>query len=210
MVIKMENKFNKYVDSIINDLITINSMFGLYNYLYEKRNSKSDEINISPAFFSLTMEALLNYSVLSLARLYKKNDGGITINKFLDFIEMNQKIFYNEDGSKKNKYSNNNIVKVIISDKKVVLESQDKIKKLIITRDKVLAHNDPLYYLTREDIWKSQSLKKEDIQELIYIAADIINHYLVEYCGEYRSIILDNLYDVDKVLDILTNHVNNN
>lgn len=67
---KIREKYNLYKEFLLNELMYIDSMFELYIYLKNQHVNRLGILNISPAFFGLTENALLESASIRLSRLY--------------------------------------------------------------------------------------------------------------------------------------------
>ncbi len=199
-------KFNIYIEKLCDDILYIRSTFELYINIYNKKKLYNKEMNIAPAFFQTIIPALLESSIMSLARLYKGSNNEVTITSFLNFLEQNKCIFYNTDGSKRNLKSTNNIEEVIKKDKEIVESNKSKIDKLSYVRDKKFAHNDKKYYFKDIDVFKQTNLTIKEIRELIDMSEEFINHFSVEFNGCYNILEPENIFDIDNIFEILSEY----
>ena len=162
-----------------------------------------DELNVAPAFFGLTIKALLENSVLRLAKLYDSSNGSATISAFLDFIEQNVNAVFENDNFIR-------IKKDIIKDRENLKSQSERLLKLRVIRDRVLAHNDKKFVHSLKDVFIEQNFIIRDIRELISLGADIVNNYSVYFSGKYVNIYAGNKLDVENVLEILQKHLVDN
>lgn len=95
------DKYYKYQEFLLDELTFIDSMFDLYIFLYNQHVTRVDVLNIAPAFFRLTENALLENASIRLSRLYDSNKNTITIRKFINYIEQNKKMIFEEESHSK-------------------------------------------------------------------------------------------------------------
>lgn len=96
-VVEARERYHKYKEFLLNELMYIDSMFELYIYLKNQHVDRLDILNISPAFFGLTENALLESWSIRLSRLYNSNKKTVTIKKFLNFVDQNRDVIFKED-----------------------------------------------------------------------------------------------------------------
>ncbi|WKY49096.1 hypothetical protein Q5O24_07245 [Eubacteriaceae bacterium ES3] len=188
-------KYELYREFIRQELITIDSMFELFIYLKNQHSKRLEVLNLSPAFFSLTENALYEGALIRLCRLYDYDDKTITFRKYLNYIEQNTKMLFNTEDREK--------VKIALNADKNQLDLFDcKLIEFKKIRDKLLAHND-MGKLKEDDIFKGTGLVINDVRNLIQFGMDCVNHYSNYYDGQFFSIKATNNFDVDVILSIL-------
>lgn len=191
-------KYYQYLNFIFDELTYIKSAFELYIHVYNKRTTVEDLaiLNISPAFWGMVTDALLNNSVIKLCKLYDSNTDTITISKFIKFISSNATKIFNA----KNIYE---ITTLISNDTDLIQTKAGFILKLKELRDKSLAHNDKKLFQINSSIWSKVDLKIGDIRMLIDTCADIVNNYVHFSDETFQVIEFMNSKDIDKTLDII-------
>jgi len=161
--------YRKSLSSICNyGFINLRWWGKIYNY----SKKKPDVINISPFFFLSAQNAYFDCALWNLILLfdpYSKKNKPLTIEKFLNFIEQNQKMFRN--------VSLNQLKKEIESDKKLLLGKLNMLDKLEKLRNKRLAHLDLKYAGNYNEIFKKFSIPINEMEKLFILAGEIINRY---------------------------------
>lgn len=162
--------YRKSLSSICNYGFTNLRWWGrIYNF----SKKKPDVFNISPFFFESAQIAHFECSLWNLILLfdpYTKRNKPLTIEKFLNFIEQNQKIF-------ENNISLDQLKKEIELDRKLLLNKLNILNKLKILRNKKLAHLDAKYAGNYNQILKKYSIHINKMVELFLLAGKIINKY---------------------------------
>lgn len=196
----MKDMFLKYEDFILDEIFTIDTMFDLYIYLYNKRIDKLDELNIAPAFFDASGIAMLETSMAKLSKLYDTDKNTVTIFKYLNIIEQQTKAIFSDECTAE--------VTAAISKHKMELDKlSGQYEKLKSIRDVHLAHNDKKIIRDSLDIWKETGLLIGDIHGLIKWVSDVVNTYRTIRGDSYISLDATNKYDVNNVIDAITDYL---
>ncbi len=192
----IKDKYDNYKNFLMQELMHIDSMFDLYIYLKNQHVDKVDILNISPAFFGLTENALLECAAIRLCKLYDIDSKTVTVAKFIRYVEQNLRLIY------KGEYHNE--IREIVQQDKVLLEKyQDKFKMLKTIRDTSLAHNDVCNLQQDYDMWAGRGIVIGDVHDLIQLGADVVNHYTHYSDSTYYLIKATNKFDIENTLCIL-------
>lgn len=199
------NQFVDDVEGLLEELYHLNSYYLLNKYLKQKSNQKEnlDLMNKAPAFFRLTIHSFQYSAIMGLARLFEPaSRGSKSINKFLNFIESNHKKVFSNDPITKEKLGRNSDIdeSTVMKHRERLNEVEPIINNLISWRDKAFAHNDKKFFKDREALGREFPITYKEIENLIELAAEILNTYQVGYNGKYTAVIPSNTYDVDKVI----------
>ena len=189
-------KYYKYKEFLLDELMYIDSMFELYIYLKNQHVDRLAILNISPAFFGLTENALLESSAIRLSRLYDSDRKTVTIKKFLNFVEQNRKEIFKEEDQ-------DAVVSKIREDQEKYEGFNEKILSLKEIRDTGLAHNDYCKLEDNFDMWAGKNIVIGDIRALIVFGAEVINHYSRYSDNTAHSIQATNKLDVEIMLRTL-------
>ena len=188
-------KYESYREFIRQELIAIDSMFELFIYLKNQHMNRLEILNLSPAFFTLTENALHEGSLIRLCRIYDSDNRTITIKKYLNYLEQHTMVLFDE----KDREDVKNFIK---TDKKQLDAFDCKLIKFKMIRDKLLAHND-MGRLKADDIFEGTGLIVNDVRNLTQFGMDCINHYSQYVDGRVFSLKATNNLDVKVILDIL-------
>lgn len=202
------NQFVNDVEGLLEELYQLNSFYLLDKYLKQKKNQQEnlDAMNKAPAFFSLAMHSFQYSAIMGLAKIYEPaSRDSKSINKFINFIEGNhKKIFLNDPITKKKLGRTSDIDgSTVIKHREKLTEVEPIINNLITWRDKAYAHNDKKYFKDREALGRDFPITYKEIEDLIELAAEILNTYQVGFKGASTHIIPTNTYDVDAVIKAL-------
>lgn len=190
------NKFSIFTEFLFDELMYIDMILEIHTFLKNQHVDKVDLLNIAPAFFGATENALLESGTIRLYKLFDSDNNAITVPKYLNYIEQNLKNIYGKDAT-------NNIKKLLKEDRTLLDEYKQSISKLKVVRDKSLAHNDPKYSLKAKDIWADAGVTYGDIHKLIKISGEVVNHYYGYGNDKYRCITAVNRLDVERVISAL-------
>lgn len=174
----------------------VDSMFDLYIYLYNQKVERIDVLNIAPAFFGLTIHALLENATIRLCRLYDSDKNTITITKYINYVEQNTKAIFDEKHYKE-------IYKIVQESKKKIESFSKEISELKSMRDTALAHNDPCKLTINFDMWSDKDIHIADIHNLIEYGATVVNNFCHFSDSTVHSISATNKLDVEGLLNIL-------
>lgn len=202
------NQFVDDVEGLLKELYQLNNYYLLNKYLNQKRNQKEtlDLMNKAPGFFQLTIHSFQYSAIMGLARLFEPaSRGSKSIYKFLSFIEGNHKKIFSNDPITKRKLGRYTDIdeSTVIKHRERLNEVEPIINNLLSWRDKAFAHNDKKFFKDREALRRDFPIKYSEIENLIEIAAEILNTYQVGYNGNNTVVIPSNAYDVDQVFRAL-------
>jgi hypothetical protein len=193
---KTREKYYTYKEFLLNELMHIDSMFELYIYLKNQHVNRIDILNISPAFFGLTENSLLESASIRLSRLYDSDKKTVTLRKFLNYVEQNRKMIFDEKDHPA-------IIDHIREDNKKFEGFNEKIKSLKEIRDTSLAHNDYCKLEDGFDVWAGKNIVIRDIRALIAFGEELINNYSRYSSNTAHSIKATNKLDVEYMLRAL-------
>lgn len=206
----------KELDSIINkilfDISTINTSWVIWNGLSDelKQGGKYMEIlEYSPCFWGMTLDNFLYKSFIGLAKLYDEHKDCVGLKKLINICEQNQILFpqenvsiYGETDTREDIVHREyvDITQTIQVAKLKYQSVQDFREKLILLRDKYLAHSDKQIFLDIKSLYNEIAVKKENIDALIQTAGDIANAFLSNLSNTAVNISFDNAEDYKNLL----------
>ena len=211
MTLKSKMQFEEYLKTLFGEIIKLHSKFELYLHLQNERVDRLNEMNLAPAFFKLTMDALISDVIISLAKIYenyRSERSNRNLNKFLRFVENNLDLFPQSIEEMKLLNCNYLVDYDLIKTHLEQIDNQKEVlDNLIQWRDKLYAHFDKKYFADREKLNVDHSINIGQIRTLIQLAGEILNKYSVAYNGVYKTIEAVNLKDVDTIFNILHRHL---
>ncbi len=205
-----ETYFEKYRDSLQQEMVRLASYVRLFRRLHERKADRLNEMNLAPAFFSTTIDALFAAIVLWVDKLFgSRSERGLL--NFLDFIEQNRKIFDIKELKRRRNYSDGHWM--LQNRKPITLESIEADRNKIaefkplasfkLRRDKFQAHFDREYFFDRDKLHEDAPLTWVDLEQVVQLGKEILNSYSVDYDGNAYAIEPINAGDVDHLLDRL-------
>jgi hypothetical protein len=206
---EMEKKFDEYRCYLKYEASRLASYVFLYRRLHERRVDRLDEMNIAPAFFQLTTDALKSAVILWVGKLFEdKAERGIF--NFLKFIEHNKGIFEIGELKRRKGYPDGHwmldrepITSKTIEEHRKRIKNLQCLQNFKTQRDKFFAHFDKRYFFDRERLDQEAPLTWGDLEIVIESLKDIINHYSSAYDGQLLALKPININDLDRLLDRL-------
>jgi hypothetical protein len=204
-----EKYFEIYRDALRFEAQRLVSYMSIYRNLHERRKDRLNEMNISPAFYQVILDALFTSIVLWTDKLFgEKSERGFV--NFLKFSEINHNIFEISELKRRNNYSDKHWMldrePITLNTIRADMEQLSKIEALPsfkTRRDKFHAHFDKEYFFDRKKISDDAPLKWGDLKEIEETMSSIINRYSTAYDGNIFSIKPTNINDVNRTLNML-------
>lgn len=178
--------------------------------LWASVNEFVPEINDSPAFWHLTLNAHREVTVFRLGRLYDTQKGALSLPTLVDTIAANVHLFQSERFRVRLK--DNPFVQslaesartpdalVLESDARSVAEADPLVQRVVALRNRVLAHRDPRVVLgTMAD--PTSEVEASHIDELVTRAAELVNRYSDLFKASTHMMSMFGQSDYRKVLD---------
>ncbi|MES5896739.1 hypothetical protein [Bacillus cereus group sp. RP43] len=197
-----KEKIKQLINRFMFEIINVRSKFQLWKHIQKHRNEHLDELNIAPAFFTLTLHSVFNDVIITLAKLYEHGKQTANLNKLINIADANRALFdYKEHAIDPLMITN----KEIENHKKIIEEKEESLNNLFMWRDKVYAHNDMKYFFDKEQLPKDAELTMQHIEELIEKAWEIVNFYSLALEGKAWHPDSPDTLDIEKVFSILKN-----
>jgi AbiU2 len=205
-----ESYFEKYREYLFGELGRLASYVRLYRRLHERKADRLKEMNIAPAFFSTTVDALFSAIVLWVDKLFgDRSERGLL--NFPTFVEQNRKIFDIKELQRRKNYPDDHWM--LQNREPVTFASIQKDRKRIaefkpltsfkLRRDKFQAHFDKEYFFERDKLPEDAPLTWADLEQVVQLGTEILNSYSADYDGNTRAVEPINAGDVDHLLDRL-------
>ncbi|OGP92721.1 MAG: hypothetical protein A2Z19_02075 [Deltaproteobacteria bacterium RBG_16_54_18] len=212
-IAQAESKFEDYRKYLRQEAQKLISYMSLYRHLQERKRDRLNEMNISPAFFQVTLDSLFSSIVLWVDKLFcEKSEFGFV--NFLTFIEYNRNTFSIQELKRRNNYSDGHwmidreeITYDVIEKDREKIRSIEALPSFKLRRDKFYAHFDSAYLFERHKLEDEAPLVLGDLTKIAEIMNDIINTYSTAYDGNIFLLKPLNVTDIDRILDFI--HKNN-
>lgn len=166
-------------------------------------------MNIAPSFFQVTLDALFSGIVLWVDKLLGSRSERGFIN-FLSFVENNRGIFEISELQRRKDYpdghwmlNRDEITYQTIVEHRKQIAGLESLPHFTLRRDKFHAHFDKDYFFDRSKLGNDAPIKWSDLEAVIEVMADILNHYSAAYDGNVYHLEPLNMYDIDRLLDTL-------
>ncbi len=211
-----DKEFEKYREALYDEAQRLASYIRLYHHLYERMRDRLDEMNLSPVFFKLTIDALFAAIVLGVDKLFgKSSERGFF--HFLSFVENNRQIFSVDERENRKDDSHNQwmlsgepITFQRIKNDRLKIEKIGLLSSLKPKRDRPLAKFEKGYVLGKTKLEEDASIKWGDLSRIVTTMADILNTYSAAYDGNVYSLGPFNINDVDRILEVLRKYKGKN
>ena len=204
-----EKLFEDYREYLKSEVVRLVSYIKLYRRINEKRTDRLDEINIAPSFFQVTLDALFSAIILWVYKLLGSRSERGFIN-FLSFVENNRKILEIPELQRRKEYPDGHwmldrepITYQTIENHRKQIAELESLPHFKLRRDKFHAHFDKKYFFDRGKIGNDAPLKWSDLEAVIEVMGDILNHYSAAYDGNVYQLEPFNINDIDHLLDML-------
>lgn len=206
---KAEKEFEEYREYLHFEAQRLASYIRLYHHLHERMTDRLNEINISPTFFQVTIDALFTAIVLCIDKLFgKRSERGFV--DFLSFVENNRTIFSIDELKRRKSYPNDHwmlnrqpITIQRIENDRIKIQQIESLSSFKLRRDKSHDHFDNEYFLDRSKLGGDIPMKRGDLSHIVHTMLDILNTYSAAYDGNIYSLGPLNINDVDRIFDIL-------
>jgi hypothetical protein len=205
---KSEKKFEEYRRYLTYEATCLVSFINVFRRLYERRVDRLEEINIAPAFFQVTINALLSAIILWADKLFDTK-GKRGIFNFLMFIEHNRNILAIEQLKRRKNYPEGHwmlnrdpITPETINGDRRDIQRLGCLQSLRTLRDKFYAHFDKEYFFDRERM-ANEAPTWGDFEKVIAVISVVINRYSAAYDGQLIVLEPENINDLDYLLDRL-------
>lgn len=181
-------ELGKLLDGIANNLVYASIHNRLHTNLCEasEEYNYNNEMNNSPVFWQLTINAHATTTILMLCRVYDNHKDSLNLKKLLNIISANSKLFEKDNFCERIKdrlfVDELSQTPRVPDDEKlkqdinyVSKETNPLVKKLIDFRDKQVAHTDKSYILN--DSLNINTIFWAEVEELISRGIKIFNTY---------------------------------
>lgn len=186
--VESDAEFTLLLTSLTEDAVTASIHWRLYKDIRAAVPEFVRELNQSPAFWSLTLNAHRDVTLFRLGRLYDQQSAALSLRSLLDTIAANLHLF--DQAPFKERLKENPFVQslaegarrpddaTLAQDVLAVSEKDQLVARLLALRNRVLAHRDPRVVLgTAAD--PVGVLDDKDIDALVARAGTTVNRYSI-------------------------------
>lgn len=187
--VKDSAEFKRLLEALVDELIDAHDHFRLHQDLDAAIPDYQAEFNQSAGFWTFTLSAHMDATLLRLCKAYDLYEGKPSLNlrNFLETIEANLHFF--EEPSFRERLKNNAFVASLAADTrkpdtaqlhtdlKSVSTADPLVKKLTIWRNNYIAHRSRSSALDPKGFTKQNLILFSEIEALIDNGLRIVNHY---------------------------------
>ena len=201
---KAEEEFVRYHDRLWRELDEADMHFSVVKYISNASKEYIEELNQSPSFWSLTMDAHMSSTLMHLNNLFGKEakEKHLHMRSFLDFVKENLDIFSREDFEKRLRVANRNYELAAEFDSQIPIEKveQDikKLSELPISglkawRGRILSHINKNDIAQNVNIAKKYPVKTKHVAEIIDTLDKMLNDYRLafDFLGTSRGLAIE-------------------
>jgi AbiU2 len=205
-----EDYFETYRHALQQELVKLATYVRLFRRLHERKADRLAEMNLAPAFFSTTIDALFSAIVLWVDKLFgSRSERGIL--NFLGFIEQHRNLFDLKQLQRRCNYPDGH--RMLRTREPITLEhieaDRDRIAKFKplanfkLRRDKFQAHFDKEYCFNEGKLLKDAPIAWGDLEQVVQLGKELSNEYSAAYDGKVFVSEPVNAADVDHLLERL-------
>jgi len=187
-----EEEFGRYHNRLRRELNDADWHFSVVEYISNASNEYLKELNQSPGFWGLTMNAHISSTLMHLNNLFGKRakDKHLHMRSFLDFVRENLDLFSRGAFEKRLKAVNKYDERASEFDPQITAEKVEKdiekLKKLPISglkswRNRILSHIDKDSVKEDIDIAKKYPVKTKHLAEIIETLHNMLNEYCLAF-----------------------------
>jgi len=194
-ILTPEERFLAYYDRLRDELNTAYTYYEISKALREIRSTRRAEFSEALTFLSLTMNATLFATVMSINRFIDSHRDSLHLGVFFKFIRNNLKLFsataYKKRLLDRGRDSEDcehwvklhtDITAEMVDQDKAKIESLP-VHNLKVWRDKKLAHIERNLVTKNVDIMKVNPVTIQEIDTILITLHDILNRYRSAYDG---------------------------
>ena len=207
---KAEIHFEKYRESLCRELMRLAAYSRVYQRLFDRKTDRLPEMDLAPAFFSTTADALFWAIITWVDKLFAKQ-GKRGILNFLTFVEHNRGLFDVRELQSRGRFPDDHFA--IQDSKAITLETirndRERIAEFKVLasfnlwRNKFQAHFDKKYFFDLTKLPEQAPLDWPDLEQAVQLGKEILNRYSMAFDGVAYAVEPINAADVDHLLDRL-------
>ena len=199
----------KEIKAYLIRIVWINDYLTVYKSVSDASVEYNNEINMAPAFFQISLDAIRYSFCMELAKLYGKSENEGTIKGLIKLIRNNKNLFPTEvkegcywfEGDLGNPVDikSIDIAEELSKYEKDLEELESIVQKVRGRRNRCLAHNDKKYFINPEQVARDFPLNFDEATRLVNFGEDFCNNMLAYlsdqrmYCKSSNANDLNNL-----------------
>jgi hypothetical protein len=202
-----EQEFDAYREQLHHEGSRLATYVAVYRRLHERMADRLNELNIAPAFFQITIDALFSGIVMWIHKLFDES-GERGLWNFLTYVEYNRDALAISELKRRRQYPDGHwmldrepITLHTINDHRNQIKALGVLQSIKLRRDKFHAHFDKEYFFDRNRISAEAPITWGDLNKALELVWDIINTYSTAFDGKTYAGTPINADDVDHLLD---------
>jgi hypothetical protein len=205
---EFERKFVDYRRFLANEIHRFRDSVSVYRQINERTADHLSELNLAPAFFHITEDALFTTIVLWGDKLLdEKGERGLF--NFLTFVEYNRDWLVIGELQRRRSYPDDHwmlqgripITAESIEEDREKIRALSALKSLKLRRDKFHGHFDKDYFFDRAKFNAEAPMTWRDLDEAGDLMGRVLNDYSVDFDGEMQSWKTMNIDDLRTLLE---------
>ena len=195
MATSLDEQFVAYYDRLRDEINKAHTHYEIAKSLREMRNTRRSEFSETITFFSLTMNAHLFETIMSIGRFIDTRGDSLHLNIFFKFVEQNKNLFSEASFKRRllaqghdNDYCEHfaqlhtDITEAIVAEDRARIASLP-VGNLIAWRHKKLAHIEKRLITENVDIMKEKPVTIQEIDNILITIHEILNRYRIAFDG---------------------------
>lgn len=203
-------EFATLLQALANELVDAQIHFKLFEDLLEAYRRYATEFSQSNTFWSLTLDAHLDATIVRLCKAYDQDKTSLNLRNFLDTVLENLYLF--DESSFRERMSENSFVESLAANRHTpdvmqiqwdidsVTPSEPIVKKLTIWRNNYYSHRNATHVLDPDALLADHPFMFSDVKSLLTNGVAIVNRYSYQFnatyfstqvvgCDDYRSLL---------------------
>jgi hypothetical protein len=190
-------ELSKLLDTLAHEIVDAHIYHKLFSDLTDSITEYSREFQQSNTFWGLTIDSLKEARLIRLCRVFDQNSDGLNLVNLLETIKANLHLFQEEHF--RDRLRNNAFIDSLAETNRVPSPDQldgdidyassrnPLVKKLMIWRNKIVAHRDAKVSLGKIRTLESNPISNLEIEELLSQSLIIFNRYSSLYTASTWS-----------------------
>jgi hypothetical protein len=190
-----DEQFIAYYDRLRDEINKAHTHYEIAKVLREMRNTHRSEFSEAITFFSLTMDAHLFETIMSIGRFVDTRGDSLHLNDFFRFIEQNKNLFstesfkqrllaqgHDDDYCEHFAQLHTDVTEAIVAEDRARIASLP-VSNLVAWRHKKLAHIEKRLITENVDIMKEKPVTIQEIDNILITIHEILNRYRIAFDG---------------------------
>jgi hypothetical protein len=204
-----EQRFDEYREHLHHEASRLSSYVRIYQRLEERIADRLHELNVAPAFFRITKDALFSGIVIWMHKFFDaKGERGLV--NFLTYVEYNRDRLSISELKRRRQYPDDHwmldrdpISMDTLRAHRERIAQLDALPSINVLRDKYHAHFDKEFFFERDRLAEETPITWHALDTAMKLIWDIINTYSTAFDGKRYAGAPFNVDDVDHLLDSL-------